>query len=64
MYYLAIIMGLVFYYLYKKGYLKLKPDRKSEDTKRHVLKMAEKKYESGEMSKEEYDKIKNDLNNS
>lgn len=62
MYYLIIIIGIVFYYLYKKGYLQLKPDRKSEDTRKHILEKAKEKYENGELSEEEYEKIKTDLN--
>lgn len=61
MYYLIIIISIVFYYLYTKGYFKLTSDRKSEDTRNHVLKKAKEKYEKGELNEEEYDNIKKDL---
>ena len=61
MYYLIIIISIVFYYLYTKGYFKLTSDRKSEDTRKHVLKKAKEKYEKGELNEEEYDNIKKDL---
>ena len=61
MYYLIIIISIVFYYLYTKGYFKLKSDRKSVDTRNHVLKKAKEKYEKGELNEEEYDNIKKDL---
>ncbi len=61
MYYLIIIIGIVFYYLYTKGYFKLTSERKSEDTRKHVLKKAKEKYEKGELSDTEYESIKKDL---
>jgi len=61
MYYVIIIIGFVLYYLYHKGILKLKTNKKSEDTKNHILKKAQESYEKGELSEEEYDNIKKDL---
>jgi len=61
MYYLIIILGVVFYYLYYKGVIKIRSDKKSEDTKNHILNQAQKKYQKGELEKKEYDKIIKDL---
>lgn len=61
MYFLIIILGVVFYYLYYKGIIKIRSDKKSEDTRNHILNKASNKFKRGELSKEEYDKIKKDL---
>ncbi len=54
-------MGIVFYYLYKKGYLKKVSSKKSEETKNYVKKRADEKFKNNEISKEQYNEIKKEL---
>ena len=50
-----------FYHLYKEGIINLSPKRDDKETKAYVLKEAKKKYENNEITKDEYDKIKSDI---
>lgn len=60
---LLIILGLVFYFFYKKGYI-IKKYKKSEDTKKYILKKAKEKLNNKEIDESEYHKIKDEINNS
>ena len=54
-------MGIAFYYLYKKGFLKKVSSKKSEETKKYVRKKADEKYKNKEITREQYDEIKKEL---
>ncbi|MFO7815837.1 MAG: hypothetical protein R6V14_08975 [Halanaerobiales bacterium] len=56
-----ILMGVAFYFLYKKGIIKKVSSHKSEETKNYVRKKADEKYKNKEISKEQYEEIKKDL---
>lgn len=60
-FFFIVLMGVAFYYLYKKGILKEVSSKKSEETKKYVRKRAEEKFKNKEISKEQYDEIKKEL---
>ncbi|MDZ7672043.1 MAG: hypothetical protein U5K53_04280 [Halanaerobiales bacterium] len=60
-FFIILFLGMGFYYLYKEGIINLSPKKDDEETKAYVLKEAKKKYENNEISKDEYEKIRNDI---
>lgn len=64
MIYWLIIFAVFIYFAYKKKLFKVNNIKKSPDTKKYILDIARKKYKNEEIDKNEYEKIKEEVNKS